>query len=77
MERSGYNAEKLFSGLQVAPHPDYGYRPGVTACEVMEDTPAAFGITRASPHLGEGGLPQLYVPDFQVKLRPLYSIKLE
>ena len=69
LERSGYNAEKLFSGLQVAPHPDYGYRPGVTAYEVMEDTPAAFGITRANPLLGEGGLPQLYVPDFQPTFR--------
>ncbi|WP_420138299.1 PAAR domain-containing protein [Sphingomonas sp.] len=70
VQRSGGDAEALFKGLQVKPHEQFGYRPNVRAYEVTEDTPAAFGITRANPQYGEGGLPQIYIPEYST-LKPL------
>jgi uncharacterized Zn-binding protein involved in type VI secretion len=75
VQRSGGDAQTLFEGLQVKPHEQFGYRPNVRAYEVTEDTPAAFGITRANPQFGEGGLPQMYVPDYST-LKPLDATPL-
>ena len=74
--RVGDSATDLFQGLQVAPHPVYGYRPAITAYEVMDDVPAAFGRTLANPQNGVGGLPQVVVPDFSKFLRPIYTAPL-
>lgn len=63
VERSGRDATKLFEGLQVSKHPVKGYRPQVTGYVVTQDTKAAFGITKANPKYGDGGLPQVFVPD--------------
>jgi hypothetical protein len=52
---AGGDAKRLFQGLQVAPSDIGLYRPGVTAFEVIDDSPAAFGIVRANPQYGEGG----------------------
>ncbi|MFC3123054.1 hypothetical protein [Agaribacter flavus] len=71
--------------MQVAPgdparipvHPVTGlYRPGVTAYEVIQDIPAAFGRTLANPQHGTGGLPQIVIENYQDYLRPLYSLPL-
>jgi len=68
----------LFQGLQTAPQASTGaFRPAATAFEVVEDTPAAFGIVRANPQWGAGGYPQVYVPDWQSKLRPVFEIPLK
>jgi hypothetical protein len=77
LRRAGGSSENLFSGLQVAPHPVFGYRPGVTAYQVLTDTPAAFGLTIANSHLGRGGLPQIVIQNYQDVLRPLYSVPLQ
>lgn len=77
LRRSGGSAEKLFQGLQVAPHPEFGYRPGVTAYEVVRDTPAAFGRTLANPQHGAGRLPQIVIEDYRDALRPIYSVPLQ
>jgi len=61
----------------VAPDPALGYRPGVTAYEVIRDTPAAFGRAIANPQHGAGRLPQVVVPEYPNTLRPLYSIPLQ
>lgn len=80
VESAGGDATKLFEGLQVASkeiQPGvFTYRPGVTAYEVLEDTPAAFGIVRANPQHGPGGFPQVYVPNFKDTLRPFVSYPL-
>jgi RHS repeat-associated protein len=76
LKRSNNAAKKLFEGVQVSPHPQFGYRPGMTAYEVLEDTPAAFGITKANPQHGSGGLPQIVIKDFESTLKPLYSVPL-
>ncbi|WP_284500788.1 RHS repeat-associated core domain-containing protein, partial [Microbulbifer litoralis] len=74
LKRADYNAEKFFDGVQVRPHPELGYRPGVTSYRVKEDVPAAFGITKANPQHGSGGLPQIVIKDYEEVLEPLYSI---
>ncbi|REF27267.1 RHS repeat-associated protein [Xenorhabdus cabanillasii] len=76
IERSGFSQEGVFKGLQVMPHPQFGYRPGMTAYRVLEDTPAAFGIVRANPQHGAGGLPQIVIKNYEGILEPLYSVKL-
>jgi hypothetical protein len=68
------SAQKFFQGLQVAPHPQFGYRPGITAYEVLEDMPAAIGKALANPQHGTGGSAQIVIENFQQVLKPLYSI---
>jgi hypothetical protein len=73
ISRVNNDAQKLFRGLQVAPYRPTtedqmhlsGYRKEMMPYEMVDDIPAAFGITRANPGLGEGGLPQIFVPDFK------------
>ncbi|MFS0653840.1 pre-toxin TG domain-containing protein, partial [Bacillus sp. 179-C3.3 HS] len=63
IQRSGNDARALFEGLQVQKHPQFGYRPGMTAYVVDDKIEAAFGITKANPQYGTGNLPQMFVPD--------------
>ncbi|CAM4430264.1 MAG: hypothetical protein LEGION0403_FIIPPAGN_02215 [Legionella sp.] len=53
IRRSKLDATALFECLQVSPRNGL-YRPSVTAFEIIEDTLAAFGITRANPKYGVG-----------------------
>jgi len=75
LNRSGLNQETLFEGLQVAKHPQFGYRGQVGIYEVTGNTPAAFGTTYANPQFGAGGLPQIFIPDYSglqlIKIIPL------
>ena len=84
LKRSGGSAESLFKGLQVAASdPKYFhsvtglYRSGVTAYEVLDDVPAAFGRTLANPNHGPGSLPQIFIENYRDILKPLYSIPLK
>jgi len=74
--RTGDSATDIFQGIQVAPHRVHGYRPAMTAYEVIDDVPAAFGRTLANPQYGAGGLPQVVVPDFSKFLRPIHTAPL-
>jgi hypothetical protein len=74
--RAGGDSTRLFEGLQVAPHQGE-YRRSVIVYEVLEDSPAAFGIVRANPQYGEGGFAQVYLPNWQSKVRPVNTINLE
>jgi len=82
--RANGSSSSLFQGLQVgkAPahipaHPITGkYRPGVTAYEVTQDLPAAFGRTLNNPQFGRGGFPQIVIENYQDYLRPIYSTPL-
>jgi hypothetical protein len=62
IERSGANATKVFEGLQVEKNPIHGYRGNMQGYKVTTDIDAAFGVTKANPQFGKGGLPQVYVP---------------
>ena len=59
------------------PHPEFGYRSEVQAYELSKDAHVAFGITKANPHIGVGGLPQIYNHNYKDNLIPLYTIKLK
>jgi RHS repeat-associated protein len=76
LRRTGDSATSIFQGLQVARHRIHGYRPRLTAYEVIDDIPAAFGRTLANPQHGAGGLPQLVIPNFKTFLRPIYTTPL-
>jgi hypothetical protein len=45
--------------------------------EAIEDAPGAFGLVRENPQFGSGGFPQVYVPNWQQKLRPIKTIVLK
>ncbi|RSD28531.1 hypothetical protein EJA10_05280 [Mesobacillus subterraneus] len=81
IQRARNDATVLFEGLQVQRHPQFGYRPGMTAYVVDDDIAAAFGITKANPQYGPGNLPQMFVPDANVLieqgiLKPIHSQRL-
>ena len=88
LKRTGNDASKIFQGLQVGPWkaPDEiahlsGYRQTMMPYEIVEDVPAAFGITKANPQFGKGELPQMYIPEFnklveEGKIRPLPDKKI-
>jgi RHS repeat-associated protein len=84
LNRAGGSSSSLFQGLQVdkaGPHiPAHpitgGYRPGVTAYEVIQNIPAAFGRSINNPQFGSGRFPQIVVENYSSYLRPLYSIPL-
>ena len=63
IEESGRDSRKIFRGLQVEESPTHGYRPEMKGYMLDEDLATAYGITKANPQFGEGGLPQYYVPD--------------
>lgn len=76
LRRSGNSASALFDGLQVLRHRNLGYRTRFAAYEVLEDTPAAFGLAIANVDNGAGWLPQIVVPSFQTTLRYLSDFPL-
>jgi hypothetical protein len=69
MRRSGASATALWRGLQVAVHHRHLPRTRMAAFEVIEDTPAAFGLALANIDNGIGGLPQIVVPSYMTSLR--------
>jgi hypothetical protein len=67
----------MFGALQVAPHPEKGFRPGMTVCELTADTPAAGAKALANPQHGPGNAQQYFIPDEGLSnLKPLYSVPL-
>ncbi|WP_207644568.1 T7SS effector LXG polymorphic toxin, partial [Clostridium nigeriense] len=70
LDRVDGDARKLFEGLQVKPYWEDGmdvaeYRGKMMAYEITEPIDVAFGITKANPQFGSGGLPQMFLPDFK------------
>ncbi|MGA4721517.1 ribonuclease YeeF family protein [Fictibacillus nanhaiensis] len=67
------DSKELFQGVQVNPRVsqdgtgDYKYQ--IIAFEFLEDIPSARGITNANPQLGNGGLEQIFTPDFKELVR--------
>ncbi len=76
LERSGNSVNYLWEGLQVQAHPKLGYRKQVGIFRVRETTDAAFGTTYANPQFGKGGLPQIFVPDYN-KLELIKTLPLK
>jgi hypothetical protein len=77
LQRSGGGATALWKGLQVAKHQTHPPRSRMAAYEVLDDTPAAFGLARANFQNGAGGYPQIVVPSYESSLRYLFDFSLE
>ena len=77
-ESTGGTAKGFYEGLQIQPNltnPAYSlYRSGVTIYQVGSDTSAATGSALANPQFGPGGVAQVFIPNYQNSLTPLYSI---
>lgn len=65
LTKGSLDKETFWKGLQVKPHDVFGYRSEVGVYEVVNDTKAAFGTTLANPQFGDGGLPQIFAPDYK------------
>ena len=65
IEDSGRNATTLFEGLQVKPHPIYGFRGQVSGYKFTKTVTVEYGQALANPQFGTGGLEQFYVPNVQ------------
>lgn len=76
LEASRYSRSKLFQGLQVQPHPEYGYRPQVGVYELLEDVPVAEGKALMNTQYGFGGYHQYFVEGFNSKLKLIKTINL-
>jgi hypothetical protein len=76
LRRAGDSSSRLFSGLQVRKSDTRGYRTRIAAYEVMEDTPAAFGLAIRNIEYGTGWLPQVVVPSFESTLRRLQDFPI-
>ena len=81
IETSDRDAKIIFEGLQVEKHPIYGYRGEMEGYLFNEDIIGAYGIAKANPHFGKGGLEQYFIPDVQDLidkgiLKPVHNIKL-
>jgi hypothetical protein len=63
LNRSELLKSRLWEGLQVSPHPQFGFRSQVGIYKVINNTPSAFGTTYANSQFGAGGLPQLFIPN--------------
>ena len=74
--RAGGSAQALTNGLQMRKHGTHGIRTRFAAYEVLQDTPAAFGLAIANPIHGTGWMPQVVVPSFQSTLRHLADFQL-
>jgi hypothetical protein len=75
----------IYEGLQIAPHPVYGYRTQLSTYRVVEDINIATGKCLANRfintdkgivYLGEGGYTQYIIPDFKEKLERIETISL-
>ncbi len=81
IDDSGRDATTIFEGLQVEKNPIHGYRGEMKGYMFNEDVLGAYGIVKANPQFGKGGLPQYYIPNVQELidtevLVPIKSIKL-
>ena len=65
VEGSGRNATTLFEGLQVKPHPIYGFRGQVSGYRFTKTVTVGYGQALANPQFGSGGLDQFYIPNVQ------------
>jgi RHS repeat-associated protein len=77
VEASKGSRSAMFGSLQVAPHPERGFRPGMTVCELTADTAVTKSTVLANPQHGPGRAEQYFIPDEGLlNLKPLFSIPL-
>lgn len=76
IETSGYDATKIFEGLQVGKGNFPTYRAQMTEYEVQEDIVVGYSKALANPQYGVGGFEQYFVKDFEAVLKLIKSIDL-
>jgi len=76
LNEAEYIAERLWEGLQVAPHVDKGYRMFVGVYRVVSSTPAATGRALANPQFGSGGFTQYVIQNFEEALELIKILQL-
>ncbi len=77
MEVAGNDATKIFEGLQVAPGgPENIFRKGMTQYLVNTNTLAAQSTATENPDWGDGGFIQLFIPNYQEVLTPIWTLLL-
>ncbi|MEV7415596.1 ricin-type beta-trefoil lectin domain protein [Streptomyces sp. NPDC089919] len=67
---AGGDATAYYQGVQVGAWKGT-YRQFMREYTVTQNTQAAYGITEANPQYGAGGLPQVYLPNWQQVLSPV------
>ncbi|WP_323740825.1 LysM peptidoglycan-binding domain-containing protein [Caenimonas koreensis] len=76
LEASKGSRATLFQSLQVARHPELGYRPMVGEYEVVKSATVPTGVTTANPGHGSGGGDQFFIRHFQASLKLIRQIPL-
>lgn len=77
IERSDRSATKIFEGLQVEKHKIFGYRSQMQGYKATVDLNSAFGITKANLQYGDGGSPQIYMPNADELIKNKYLIPVD
>jgi hypothetical protein len=72
-----YDKVKYWQGLQVAPHPTFGFRPKVGEYTVNTLIKVAVSKTLANPKYGQGGAWQVFVDDYNKKITFIKEILLK
>jgi hypothetical protein len=76
LQAAGMSRSRFAQGLQVAAHPQFGYRPKATYYRVTRRCPAAMGPASANPQYGQGGTLQYYIADYASCLAPINTVDL-
>jgi len=77
IERSGHIENVIFEGLQVEKNLIHGYRSNMQGYKATVDLDVAFGIAKANPQFGKGGLPQIFIPNADDLINKGYLIPAE
>jgi filamentous hemagglutinin len=76
LANASWSRQILFQRLQVAPHPELGYRPRVGVYETTHDMVVPSGRATANPARGVGEETQFFIRDFQQSLQLIREITL-
>ena len=60
---------EVWKSLQVAPHPEFGYRSKIAEYELNSTYDISFSKVTANPQHGNGGGYQYFVDEFEIQLR--------
>jgi len=76
VKASRLNQRSLFESLQVAPHPERGYRPAIQAYRVSTEISVPGGRALSNPSYGVGGGGQYFIPNYDKVLIPIRQFPL-
>ena len=71
-----FDSATIFDSLQVAPHPEFGYRPEMGVYQVLEDAQVPTGQALANSQIGTGGAQQYFFGNYGQQLQLVGRIPL-